>query len=228
MMSKATFRPLLSVATGAAVALVLHVLYQLPSAACQTLAAWVQAFGSILAIGIAYLVGAKQSRAAIDAVAATQRAAIETRRQGQFAVIQAARNHAEQIREAMVSEDPSFALLSVYNKIVTQRVAKALERIPVHEVGTEAGVRAILSMADQFLLLEVALETYIAGPWKHPEIGKTLEQYANDAVLREELLNTGTTVLASNVNVHLGQVARDYDVVRNAMSPEEAVSSSGS
>jgi hypothetical protein len=47
-------------------------------------------------------------------------------------------------------------------------------------------------------------------------------------VLREELLNTGTTVLASNVNVHLGQVARDYDVVRNAMSPEEAVSSSGS
>lgn len=200
---------LFGLAADCAVAVAVHA-YWLPSPASQTLAAWVQAFGSILAIGIAYLVGAKQSRAAIDAVTAAQRAATETRTQGQFAVVEAAHTLAEQIRGAMRYEDPSIALLAVYNKIVTQRLAQALERIPVHEVGTEAGVGAILSMANQFVLIEAALETYIAGPSKHPVIGKHLDEYSGDAVTQASIIKNGTAVLIKNVGVHLDRIAKDY------------------
>lgn len=199
--------------------------YWFSSEASQTLAAWVQAFGSILAIGIAYLVGAKQSRAAIDAVTAAQNAVAETRKRGQFAVVEAAHTLAEQIRGAMRYEDPSIALLSVYNKIVTQRLAQALERIPVHEVGAEAGVGAILSMANQFVLLEAALETYIDGPSRHPVIGKQLDAYSGDAVTQANIAKSGKAALIKNVEVHLDRIAKDHREVRAAMFPAQGPTS---
>lgn len=215
---------LLGLAADCAVAVAVHG-YWLPSGASQTLAAWVQACGSILAIGIAYLVGAKQSSAAIEAVTAAQNAVTASRKRGQFAVIEAARTFAEQIREAMRDEDPSIGLLAVYNKIVTQRLAQALERIPVHEVGSEAGVRAILSMANQFVLLEAALETYLAGPSRHPVIGKHLGQYAHDPRTQADIAKNGKAVLKKNVEVHLGRIAEDHEEVRAAMFPAEAIAS---
>lgn len=119
----------------------------------------------------------------------------------------------------MCHEDPSIALLAVYNKIVTQRLVQARERIPVHEVGAEAGVGGILSMANKFVLIEAALETYIAGPSKHPVIGKHVDEYSGDAFTQASIIKNGTAVLIKNVGVHLDRIAKDYEAVRAAMFP---------
>jgi len=194
-----------------------------PSSDGQAIAAWVQAGGSMLAIYGAYQVGAKQSHAAIAAVMEAQRVETKNRKIGQFAVVQAAFTHAQQIGAALDNDDDNLSLYGVYNKIVTRRISKALARIPTHEVGSEVGVRALLSMADQFLLLEQALEVYLAGPWKHPQMQLGLEQYQAPAFHkeREELVTTGTRVLAGNARRHLRRISEDYDSVKDAMFAPE-------
>lgn len=190
-----------------------------PNSEGQAVAAWVQAGGSMLAIYGAYQVGAKQSRAAIEAVTEAQRVATRNRKIGQFAVVQAALTHAQQIGEALDNDDDKLSLYGVYDKIVTRRISKALARIPTHEVGSEAGVRALLSMADQFLLLEQALEVYLAGPWNHPKIQLSLAQYEAPGFHkeREQLVATGIKVLAGNARTHLRRISEDYDSVKDAM-----------
>jgi hypothetical protein len=190
-----------------------------PSPDGQAIAAWVQAGGSMLAIYGAYQVGAKQSQAAIEAVMEAQRVSTRNRKIGQFAVVQAALTHAQQIGAALGNDDSRLSLLGVYDKIVTQRISKALASIPTHEVGSEAGVRALLSMADQFLLLERALEVYLAGPWEHPQLRLGLEQYQGPEFqkLREELIATGMGVLAGNARRHLKRISDDHDSVKDAM-----------
>jgi hypothetical protein len=193
--------------------------YWLPSGASQTLAAWIQAFGSIAAIGIAYLVGAKQSRAAIEAVNETQRSALEDRRRGHFAVADAAYEVAAELWAVMQSESPRERLPFVYVPVVTQRLTKSLDRIPVHEVGSANGVAGVLSLVTQFGLLEVALERYLAGPFKDPEIQRHLAQYseAHDNKVRDQIRDGADKAFAHNVRVHLKRIAVDYEAVRLAM-----------
>lgn len=193
--------------------------YWLPSGASQTLAAWIQAFGSIAAIGIAYLVGAKQSRAAIEAVAEMQRSALEDRRRGHFAVVDAAYKKAVELWAAMQSESPRAQLPFIYVPVVTQRLATALDRIPAHEVGTAKGVEAILSLVTQFGLLEVALERYLAGPFNDAETQRHLAQYPSphDNRTRDQILDGSDKAFAANVRTHLKTIAKDYNVVRLAM-----------
>ncbi|SEW25587.1 hypothetical protein [Luteibacter sp. 329MFSha] len=196
----------------------------LPAPASQTLAAWVQAFGSIVAIAVAYMVGARQSRAAIEAVEATQRGVVEDRKRGLFAVVQAADYQADEIRLVMGRDVPREELPWVYSRVVTQRIARALESLPLYEIGADGGVAAILSMRDQFLLLEDALETYIAGPWNHSELKKTLDLYRRPEDYREldRALETANKVLIHNVVIHLNRIRADYNEVRQAMFPKSS------
>ena len=184
-------------------------------------AAWVQAFGSIAAIYCAYRVGATQARAALLAVSEAARLQDERKAKGHIAVVEAATAYAAEIKKAVDAGDP-FALINIYHTSVTQGYAKALRAIPAHEVGDADGVKSLLSMSNQFLLLEASLEIYVAGPERHAGFKEALETYERpeyrDPHKRNELVRRGSDILASNVVKHLNLISGDSERIIGALS----------
>ncbi|SEN05275.1 hypothetical protein SAMN02800694_2618 [Luteibacter sp. UNCMF331Sha3.1] len=188
--------------------------YHLPAASSQTLASWVQAVGSCLAIYTAYLVGARQSEAGLISVREAQRAATDALRAGHLAVVQAALTHAQEIKGAMTGDTPASELYRTYDKRITQRISKDPEKIP-HEVNNEAGVRSILSMPGQFLLLEQALGTSLSGPWKIPGLKEVLGSYPwpDERAKRTAFYDYSLGILAKNVLNHIERIEKGHEAV---------------
>ncbi|MET4676203.1 MULTISPECIES: hypothetical protein [unclassified Luteibacter] len=150
---------------------------------------------------------------------AAQRGELESTKGGLFAVVQAAFDQTEAISLVMNREVPRESLHEVYHRVVTQRYIRALEALPLFEFGAKGGVAAILSMRDQFLFLEEALELYLAGPWKYPELRKTLDSFIRPEDRHElsSALDRANAVLIHNVRVHLAEISSNYELIRGSM-----------
>lgn len=185
----------------------------------QTAAAWFQAIGAVLAIFGAYHLSDRQSRTALAAVEKAHNLALQTRVRGHYSVVQAAMLHVYQFNNALAAIDPPIALLGVYDKVVTRRLVAALTSIPAYELGNPAAVVPLLSMRDQFAFLEVAFETYLAGPFCHPDLKQVLDtlQRPGDSKQFDEVLKVSRGVLASNVKVHLRKIEEDFDEMTKAI-----------
>lgn len=181
----------------------------------QTIAAWVQAVGSIAAIFIALRVGQQQSKAAIEGALDAQRMAEKTKLKSVLAIASSAHDLATSIRAAFASKDVNWALLSIYDPKVIQQVIIALNSAPLHDIGSTDGVSALLSFRLQFVLLGNAVDAFIAGPWKHPELGASLRKYQEDISFDPKILasceTTGRDALKKNVFTHLEVIDRNHD-----------------
>lgn len=183
---------------------------------CETLSkeaapAWVQAIGSILALIIVFLV----SKIPVNYAASVKRKTI-------FAIAEAAHTHACNIRNAIDMMDwPSgnnYQIYSVYNKVVIEGVVKALQGIPMHELGSSRAVIAMLSLTDQMVFLGSAVETLLEGPHQHPGISITLQSIAlDDHAQRQKICATGFSVLQANARVHLNQIDKDYESLKDSL-----------
>src|SRR5450830_610586 len=91
--------------------------------------AWVQAIGSILAL----IVAIRVSRLSVEHAASLKQKTI-------FSIAEAAHKYASDIRNAieLIDDDigSNVSLYGVYHKDVVFGVIKALQGIPVHELGT--------------------------------------------------------------------------------------------
>lgn len=170
--------------------------------------AWVQAIGSLVGLAIAIYV----SKSPIKHAAKARRATI-------FAIAEAAHAHTQSIRAAVDSLDwktgSNIEIYKVYHKSVIEGVAQALQRVPIHEIGTSKGVLALLSLTNQLIFLGSAVEELIGGPYRHPEMSKTLKSIAEkDYERHQKLLETSYSVLKHNVTIHLDQIDRDYEELK--------------
>jgi hypothetical protein len=173
----------------------------------QTLAAWFQAVGSIAAIFVAFVVGRQQAKAALRAVTEEQRA----RRDSIVAVAGAAAEHARRIEEVLEYPDPGHArMYDVYDKTIVDGMVHALTSAPAHEVGSPAGVIALLALRDQFAFLGIQMERYLGGPRRIPEFQREVESCGDDLEYQQTVIEGQERVLTQNVRVHLDQIQRRY------------------
>lgn len=172
--------------------------------------AWIQAIGSILALLAVFLV----SKIPVNHAASVKRKTI-------FAMVEATHTHAQNIRSAVdAMQDPidTIHIYKVYNNVIIEGVVKALQGIPMHELGSSKGVLAMLSLTDQMVFLGVAVEILLNGPYNHPMMAKTLEDLdKNDHARRLKLAATGFSVLKHNVKVHLDQIDKDFESLKDSL-----------
>lgn len=173
--------------------------------------AWIQAIGSILALVVVILV----SKTPVNHAASVKRKTI-------FAIAEAAHTHASNIREAIdVMEWPTgnnYQIYKVYNKVVIEGVVKALQGVPMHELGSSRGVVAMLSLTDQMVFLGTAVETLLQGPHNHPGIVEALGSIdPNDRAQREKICATAFSVLQTNARGHLNQIDKDYESLKESL-----------
>lgn len=172
--------------------------------------AWIQAIGSILALLVVILA----SKIPVNHAASVKRKTI-------FTIVEAAHTHAQNIRNAVdAMQDPidTTHIYRVYNKVIIEGVVKALQGIPMHELGSSKGVLAMLSLTDQMVFLGAAVEILLEGPYNHPIMAKTLEDLEkNDHARRIKLAATGFSVLQGNVRVHLEQIDKEYESLKDSL-----------
>lgn len=173
--------------------------------------AWVQAIGSILALVVAIIV----SKSPVNHAAAVKRKTI-------FAIAEAAHAHARNIREAIGMmtwpTGDNSQIYKVYDKVVIEGIVKALQGVPMHELGSSKGVLAILSLTDQMVFLGTAVEALLLGPNQHPVIALALDSIEpNDHTQRRKVCATGFSVLQGNVRGHLQKIDEDYESLRESL-----------
>ncbi len=177
----------------------------------QDYPAWIQAIGSVAAIVYAVRI----SRSSINHAASEKRKTI-------FAIAEAAHTHACNIRKAIDvmawNSGNNIQIYSVYDKTIIEGVVKALQGVPMHELGSSKAVIAMLSLTDQMVFLGSSVEILLQGPERHPELGKTLENsYRDDYEKRQELAASGYSVLQYNVRVHLNKIDQDYEALKESL-----------
>ena len=173
--------------------------------------AWIQAIGSVAALFIAIRI----SRSSINHAASEKRKTI-------FAIAEAAHTHACNIRKAIDvmgwNSGNNFQIYEVYDKTIIEGVVKALQGVPMHELGSSKAVLAMLSLTDQMVFLGSAVETLLQGPYKHPVLGKALESRdQNDHAQIQRLAATGFSVLQNNARGHLTKIDQDYEALKESL-----------
>lgn len=110
-------------------------------------AGWAQAVGSVIAIGVAFYTGSRQSRDAIRAIEHSINLT-ERRKHAAFGVIaESARKYAEDCM--LVFHESGFSLLAyvvLKNQSDLKSLIQAVEAIPVHDVGSYGAVSALVGM----------------------------------------------------------------------------------
>ncbi|WP_426101765.1 hypothetical protein [Pseudomonas sp. PSPC3-3] len=176
--------------------------------------AWVQAIGAIFALVVAILVPHLQVKKALS-----------EKRKAMLAVAEAANAHACNIREVIAATNYTEGHVSpriheVYHKVIIEGIVKALQGVPMHELGSTNGVLAMLSLTDQMVFLGNAVEALISGPARHPELSKTLASIEpNDRKSYREANERGFAVLAGNVRIHLNKIYKDYESLVKSVQP---------
>lgn len=177
----------------------------------EWLPAWIQAVGSIFALGVAIYI----SRSAAKHAELSRRKAI-------LAIAEAAHTHACQIRNAMdmmgLATGNNTQIYKVYHKVVIEGVVKALQGIPMHEVGSSNGVLAILSLSNQMVFLGDSIETLIDGPYKIPSVVNALESIdKGDHARRQEYCARIYENLQNNVRGHLDLIDENFESLKKSI-----------
>lgn len=170
--------------------------------------AWIQAIGSLLALGIAIRV----SKTAINHAASVKRKTI-------FAIAEAAHSHACNLRKAIDGmswpETNFIPLYEVYHKSVIESTVKALQGIPMHELGSSKAVLAMLSLTDQMAFLGTAVEVILLGPHQHSGVIKALSSIdPNEHARRQAICSMAFLALQGNARGHLDRIDKDYESLK--------------
>lgn len=170
---------------------------------------WIQAGGSVLAIIGAFWIGDS-----------TRRAEQVQKRQAIGAVVQAAQDFSDRIRDVIQRSNADAGIVEpsiydIYHEEVTKALADALTKIPLHDLPSSDAVRAVLYLHGQFArFLPPAIDQFIAGPGKHPDFKNREHDYDDlpqpQRGQKQKMLRiVQFNVLANNVLVHLNGIDRE-------------------
>ncbi|WP_186121450.1 hypothetical protein [Burkholderia gladioli] len=183
-------------------------------------ASWVQAIGSIAAIFGAYLVGERQSNAALASVRESHRLAEDSKRESRFAVLQAAYNRASDIRSAVQRGEPPLNVVDAYHASILDGLILAMNNIPASELGAGVSVDAFIIFSGQFVFLREAMEKYVRGPFSDPDFMARLEELRSEGYGREhehEMIMSARHARKMNVLVHLDRIDIEFKKLRSGL-----------
>ncbi|MEP6883955.1 MAG: hypothetical protein ABJC66_04310 [Gammaproteobacteria bacterium] len=169
-------------------------------------AAWVQAIGSIVAVGAAW-------KAISHQIALARKARLN----GILAIAEAAFTHAHRIDEIFSSGDTlsrSGTLYSEYDETIPNGIVRALNGVPIHEVGSRDAVIALLSLEDQVGFMRDAIKRY-EKPEADPQTAKSLLHCTLDQF--EQSLKDARPTLANNVRRHAAKIESDYEILKQSL-----------
>jgi len=167
-------------------------------------ASWVQAIGSISAIFGAFLFGERQAKHAHNTALAVQDRERLRKSAAFLAICTAAGEHVDLI-ESIFCRRPydGFSRLAQFKESSIEQIIKALQSIPIHEVGSADAVISLLHLIENLEWVLVHIEAFDAAlgtkklphstgmaPEEHPrgEIGRLVEDIRYDyQVLEKEL-----------------------------------------
>jgi hypothetical protein len=170
-------------------------------------AAWVRAFGAIVAIAaVLYVVWLQPG------------AALKARRKGILAIAEAGLVRAKRIGETFSRPDPldiSDVLYIIYHQAIIDDIVQALTNVPAHEAGSRAAVVALSNLRDQFRFLGTSIEIF-ETPTKDPGTIKRL--VALDDAERRRFLAGRQPILAKNVRDRVAAIQRDYEALAQVLN----------
>ncbi|WP_236238566.1 hypothetical protein [Pseudomonas rhodesiae] len=176
----------------------------------ESLPAWLQAVGSIVALYVAFRV----SRSSIEHAGLLKQKTI-------FSIAEAAHEYANKVRVAidLIDKDPgsNAYLYEVYHKDVTAGVVRALQGIPVHELASGQQVLAVLGLANQLVFLGAAADKLMFAPSLLPGVSKELESMGDDREMRREYLSGIKKTLKRNAIGHLDIIDMHYHVLKSSL-----------
>jgi hypothetical protein len=177
-------------------------------------AAWVQAFGSIAAIGGAYWIGKQQARFA-------ENLRIERTKKAILGIGDLALERANLIAALLsLNEDrlsdhdmvlARVRLLSQYHKSMSDGVIGAIESIPFAEVGSAKAIAALQGLQLQFGFLDQAITNFNRGPEKIEVFSESLKQYlpgSSEYISHKEILQE---TLRFHVHDRIKHIKRHYN-----------------
>lgn len=174
-------------------------------------AAWVQAVGSIGAILSAVWI----SRRSADK-------ALKEKRKSIRAIAEAAHDFSIKVRDVVVEKDDyqeAFRLLhGFYNISRIDSLVKAINGIPMHELGSSEAVTAMLSLGGQVALLGVAVEGFLTVRSVPPRYTLVHNEETGKPKLQADTLLARVAVRRGNVQKHFENIERDCSVLRDKLA----------
>lgn len=177
-------------------------------------ASWVQAVGSIAAIGGAYWIGKQQARFA-------ENLRIERTRKAILGIGDLALERANlvagllSLNEVKLSDSGMLMagarLMSEYHKSLSDGVISAIESIPFAEVGSAKAIAALQGLQLQFGFLDQAITNFNGGPENHEMLAKILKQLEPgkpEYIFHKEQMQEA---LRSQVRDRIKYIKRHYD-----------------
>ncbi|MBB3122487.1 hypothetical protein [Pseudoduganella violacea] len=167
-------------------------------------ASWVQAIGSIAAIFGAFMFGERQARHAHNTAVAMQDRDRAGKSAAVLAICSAASSNVALIERIFcIRPYDGLRRLAEFQKSSTEHIIRALQAIPVHEVGSARAVTALLSTIDNLQWLLIHIEAFDAElsnselpdsaeyrqELARGDIGRTVESVQSDYKLLEEELS---------------------------------------
>ncbi len=144
------------------------------------MAAWIQAVGSVAAIAGVIWTVERQSRDSLKAIATEAELAVRQRRLAAVSIVDAAMERAEQIRKTMQIQsvdEVRVDLYKSYDRSILDGLVRALQGIPLHEIGASKAIGELLLFTDQITFLAIAIQRFLDGPLQDPTVGPEIRRY---------------------------------------------------
>jgi hypothetical protein len=171
----------------------------------QTLAAWVQAIGSIATIIGAYFLGERQGSIALRNSRLLAKDAEQIKRDSILEIARMAVDRATEIGALFADQPIDTARMAAnYHPSILESRATALSSIPVLEVGSAEAAAALLDIRDQLVFLKNAVQQWSDGKSKsgNPGSGDRLQWDA---------------VWCTNVRTHITCIERHFESLKAAL-----------
>lgn len=205
---KKIIKPTLYIAGAAIVVFLFYGLIQvlrLKGVASGEAAGWMQAIGSIAAIGGAYAIGERQAKATLSAATKTQELAEAKRLSAIFAICAAAKNRTDIVRDIFCSDVyESGKRFMEYDHSLIRSVINAIGAVPVHEIGNSEAATALMDIKDQLDFLIRSIDEF--DHERSESMGITPMQK-----------NAFNIVLRGNIQIHVEQIFRNYEILQRTI-----------
>jgi hypothetical protein len=173
----------------------------------QDIPAWIQAVGSVLAIGAVFWMAE-----------ANREKEQRSRHQSVLAVVRVAHEFAASIDtelQAILSEKPygfdGSNIRSIYHRDISKRYGEALSNVPLHELGSPDAVKALLALQVQFsVFLPDAMDGLLKGPDR-------IAPY-NDTDTKARLFQTFIQKKIPTMRPQFKKIAADWKIIEDALS----------
>lgn len=175
----------------------------------ETWASWVQAVGSIVAIAGAYFIGERQAKSARRAAAEMQDRERSGKLASIFAICTAAHERAKFVYKVFCEVPADSITRSFdYDHSLVRSVIKALEAIPVHEIGNANAVIALLDIRDQLEFMIKAIDT---------PVDPSDMDYEDNADLKKQRRE----IWSHNIAIHVKVIDYAYQIIKKSIGANQ-------